>query len=70
MVLTKGQVLQRLREHREVPGWRSEGKDPFSRELRKLLSRMKETRGGYLKIYAVSESVRRNLKFLKMMFLT
>ena len=22
-----------LREHRKVPGWRSEGKDPFSREL-------------------------------------
>ena len=39
MVLTKGQVLQRLLEHREVSGWRSEGKDPFSRELRQLLSR-------------------------------
>ena len=29
VLLTKGQVLQRLREHRKVPGWRSEGKDCF-----------------------------------------
>ena len=43
VLLTKGQVLQRLREHRKVPGWRSVGKDPFTRELRKLLSRLNET---------------------------
>ena len=57
VLLTKWQVLQRLREHRQVPGWSFEGKDPFSRELRKLLSRLNETRGSSLKIDAVSESV-------------
>ena len=36
VLLTKWQVLQRLREHRQVPCWRFEGKDPFSMELRKL----------------------------------
>ena len=70
VLLKKGQVLQRLREHRKVPGWRSEGKDPFTRELRKLLSRLNETRSGSLKIDAVSESVWSNLNFLRMMFLT
>ena len=70
VLLTKEQVLQRLREHRKVPGWRSEGKDTFTRELRKLLSHLNETRGGSLKIDAVSESVWSNLKFLRMMVLT
>ena len=66
VLLTKGLVFQLLREHRKVSG----GKDHFSRELRKLLSRLNETRGGSLKIDAVSESVCSNLKILKMMFLT
>ena len=70
VLFTKGQVLQRLQEHRKVLGWRSQGKDPFTRGLRKRLSRLNETRGGSLKIDAVSESVWSNLKFLRMMFLT
>ena len=70
VLLTKGQVLQRLREHRKVSGLRSEGKDPITRELRKLLSRLNETRSGSLEIDAVSKSVWSNLKFLRMMFLT
>ena len=68
--LMKGQVLQRLREHRKVPGWRSEDRDPITKELRKLLSRLNETSGGSLKIGEVSGSVWSILKFLKMMFLT
>ena len=46
----KGQVLQHLQEHRKVPGWMSEDRDPFTKELRKLLSRLNETSGGSLKI--------------------
>ena len=46
----KEQVLQRLREHRKFPGWMSEDRDPFTKELRKLLSRLNETSGGSLKI--------------------
>ena len=57
VLLTKGQVLQRLREYRKVPGWRSEGKDPFSKDLHKLVSRLIEMRGGSLKIDAVSEEL-------------
>ena len=48
VLLTKGLVFQRLREHRKVSG----GKDHFSRELHRLLSRLNETRGGSLKIDA------------------
>ena len=51
--LMKGQVLQHLREHRKVPGWRSEDRDPFTKELRKLLSRLNETSRGSLKISGV-----------------
>ena len=50
--LMKGQVLQRLREHRKVPGWRSEDRDPTTKELRKLLSRLNETSGCNIVIYA------------------
>ena len=66
VLLTKGLVFQRLQEHRKV----SEGKDHFSRELRKLSSRLNETKGDSLKTDAVSESVCSNLNFLKMMFFT
>ena len=51
VLLTKGLVLQCLREHRKV----SSGKDHFSRESHKLFSRLNETRDGSLKIDAVSE---------------
>ena len=63
--LMKGQVLQRLREHRKVPGWRSEDRDPITKELRKLLSPLNETSGGSLKIGEVTGSVWSIMKFLK-----
>ena len=63
--LMKGQVLQHLREHRKVPGWRSEDRDPITKELRKLLSPLNETSSGSLKIGEVSGSVWSIMKFLK-----
>ena len=45
-----GHVLQRLREHLNVPGSSSVDKEPLTRELRRLLSRLNETSGGFSKI--------------------
>ena len=41
-----GHVLHRLREHLNVPGSSSVDKEPLTRELRRLLSRLNETSGG------------------------
>ena len=49
-------VLHRLREHLNVPGSSSVDKEPLTRELRRLLSRLNETSGGFSKIVAVSGS--------------
>ena len=40
-----GHVLHRLREHLNVPGSSSVDKEPLTRELRRLLSRLNETSG-------------------------
>ena len=45
----KGQVLQHLREHLKVPSWKSEDRDPTTKELHKLLSRLNEMSGCSLK---------------------
>ena len=51
-----GHVLHRLREHLNVPGSSSVDKEPLTRELRRLLSRLNETSGGFSNIVAVSGS--------------
>ena len=51
-----GHVLHRLRKHLNVPGSSSVVKEPLTRELRRLLSRLNETSGGFSKIVAVSGS--------------
>ena len=51
-----GHVLHRLREHLNVPGSSSVDKEPLTRELCRLLSRLNETSGGFSKIVAVSGS--------------
>ena len=70
MFVMYGHVLHRLREHLNVPGSSSVDKEPLTRELRRLLSRLNETSGGFSKIVAVSGSDRSNLKFLRIMSLT
>ena len=45
MFVMYGHVLQRLREHLNVPGSSSVDKEPLTRELRRLLSRLNETSG-------------------------
>ena len=40
-------MLHRLREHLNVPGSSSVDKEPLTRELRRLLSRLNETSGGF-----------------------
>ena len=54
VLVMNGHVLHRLREHLNVPGSSSVGKEPLARELRKLLSHLNETSGGFSKIVAVS----------------
>ena len=54
MFVIYGHVLHRLREHLNVPGSSSVDKEPLTRELRRLLSRLNETSGGFSKIVAVS----------------
>ena len=57
MFVMNGHVLHRLREHLNVPGSSSVDKEPqLTRELRRLLSRLNETSGGFSKIVAVSGS--------------
>ena len=43
MFVMYGHVLHRLREHLNVPGSTSVDKEPLTRELRRLLSRLNET---------------------------
>ena len=50
MFVMYGHVLHRLREHLTVPGSSSVDKEPLTRELRRLLSRLNETSGGFSKI--------------------
>ena len=45
MFVMNGHVLHRLREHLNVPGSSSVDKEPLTRELRRLLSRLNETSG-------------------------
>ena len=54
MFVMNGHVLHHLREHLNVPGSSSVDKEPLTRELHRLLSRLNETSGGFLKIVAVS----------------
>ena len=42
MLVMNGHVLHRLREHLNVPGSSSVDKEPLTRELRRLLSRLNE----------------------------
>ena len=56
MFVMYGHVLHRLREHLNVPGSSSVDEEPLTRELRRLLSRLNETSGGFSKIVAVSGS--------------
>ena len=56
MFVMYGHVLHRLREHLNVAGSSSVDKEPLTRELRRLLSRLNETSGGFSKIVAVSGS--------------
>ena len=42
MFVMNGHVLHRLREHLNVPGSSSVDKEPLTRELRRLLSRLNE----------------------------
>ena len=57
MFVMYGHVLHRLREHLNVPGSSSVDKEPLTRELRRLLSRLNETSGGFMKIVAAEKSV-------------
>ena len=43
MFVMYGHVLHRLHEHLNVPGSSSVDKEPLTRELRRLLSRLNET---------------------------
>ena len=45
MFVMYGHVLHRLCEHLNVPGSSSVDKEPLTRELRRLLSRLNETSG-------------------------
>ena len=56
MFVMYGHVLHRLREHLNLPGSSSVDKEPLTRELRRLLSRLNETSGGFSKIVAVFNS--------------
>ena len=66
----KGHVLHRVCVHLEVPGWSSDLNALLTRKLPMFLSPLNEISGGRENKCLVSGSLRRNLKFLRMTFLT
>ena len=66
----KGQVLQHVRLHLEVPGWFSDLNALLTRKLPMFLLRLNEMSSGREKMCLVSGSLRKILKFLRMIFLT
>ena len=65
----KGQVLHRVLLHVKVPGWLLSLNALLTKKLPKFSSRLNEMSGGRENICLVSGSLRRILKFLRMIFL-
>ena len=67
MLEIKGQVLHRVRVHLKVPSWLSDLNTLLTRNLPLLLSLLNEISAGRGNIYLVSGSLKRILKFSRMM---
>ena len=64
----KGQILYLVRLHVKVPGWLLNLNALLTKKLPKFLSRLNEMSGGRENMSLVSGSLRRILKFLRIIF--